>query len=551
MHMDSTPSGGLRRVNKATIKARLTTTSAWALPKEESRIAPDDVYTNKDMDPSPPEMRLWTAWTFFAYWCSDLINPGTFAGSAGQVVALGLTWWEACLANILGQFLVAIVITANGIIGAKLHTPFAVSARSVYGYWGSKFPVFSRMVIACFWLSINSWTGGVYVTLMIQAIWPQYARLKNSIPVSEGATSRDFLSFFLFWAMQLPFIMIHPSKLAWVFNVKAVAVPCVALATMIWCLVEARPNVSQALNHQANRAAPGSARFQAFIYAVTSTQGTWATLALNIGDFSRYCKRPNSAYVQLFALPVISGLLSIIGAISAACTLAIYNEDLYQPYDITGKWGVSHGGRAAMFIATSNSISAANDLATLVPKYVNIRRGQLIVITIGVFGFAPWKVTASASNLLSFMSSYSIVLAPMGVLLATDFFIVKRQKVNIYQLYQPKGIYRFSKGWNWRAFVALACGIGPNMPGMVNAINANINIGNIHYLYLVSNISSNLFAMSVYLALNKFFPAHAAIIDVAVHDVLTPEDGMVHDTAFTGVEGKEKMDENVSVQPVL
>lgn len=219
--------------------------SSWAIPKETSCIAPDDVQTNKgpsglppsschlhvrfvtecrsdacctDMDPSPPEYRTYTSWTFFAYWVSDLVNPGSWS-TVASFVALGLTWWESCLAVFVGSVLVAIVITANGIIGAKCHTPFAVTSRATFGYWGryvdsgityrkegkmlmmgnSKFVVFSRMVIAWFWLSINSWSGGQLVSLMILAIWPSYANLANHVPTSQGATSRDFLSFFLFW----------------------------------------------------------------------------------------------------------------------------------------------------------------------------------------------------------------------------------------------------------------------------------------------------------------------------------------------------------------
>ena len=86
------------------------------------------------------------------------------------------------------------------------------------------------------------------------------------------------------------------------------------------------------------------------------------------------------------------------------------------------------------------------------------------------------------------MASYSIVLAPIAAIMAVDFFVVKRQKLDIYELYRPDGIYRFSKGWNWRAYIALACGIAPNMPGMINAINSSVSIGNIKYLYMVSNI---------------------------------------------------------------
>ena len=141
---------------------------------------------------------------------------------------------------------------------------------------------------------------------------------------------------------------------------------------------------------------------------------------------------------------------------------------------------------------TANSISAANDMTSLAPKYIDIKRGQLIAVTIGVWGFAPWKVLATAANFLTFMASYSIVLAPLAALLAIDFFVVKHRRVDIYQLYRPDGIYRFSGGWNWRAYIALIVAIAPNLPGMINAIDNTVNIGNIKYIYMISNIAGDL-----------------------------------------------------------
>lgn len=137
---------------------------------------------------------------------------------------------------------------------------------------------------------------------------------------------------------------------------------------------------------------------------------------------------------------------------------------------------------------TANSISAANDMCSLAPKYINIKRGQLIGITVGVWAFVPWKVLNSAANFLTFMSSYSIVLAPIAMLMVVDFFIIKKCKYDIYELYRPHGIYRYIGGWNWRAYVALVCAVAPNVPGMANAIQPKINIGNIKYLFMVSNL---------------------------------------------------------------
>ncbi|ODN78059.1 hypothetical protein L202_05139 [Cryptococcus amylolentus CBS 6039] len=533
-------------ISAETVKRRATSRSAWVLPKEESCVAPDEVWSNKDMDPAPMEHRIWTSWTFFAYWISDLITPGGWATSS-SFIELGLTWWESCLAMYVGGFLVAIVITSNGYIGAKVHTPFAVTSRSVFGYWGSKFVVFSRMCTACFWLSINSWSGGVFISLMIEAIWPSYANLKNSIPASQGATSKDFLSFFLFWLLQFPFIFIHPSKLKWVFNVKAALVPIVACGTLIWACIIASPNTGKALGSPANRAEGGTARFMAFMYAVTAAQSTWATLSVNIGDFSRYCKKPSASYIQMIVFPLLYAGLSFFASITASCVAYKYGTEnsYYQPYDIVALWNTSAGGRCAMFLAsfvwamcnvttniTANSISAANDMTSLAPKYINIRRGQFIAVTIGVWGFVPWKVLATASNFLTFMSSYSVVLAPIAVIMVVDFFFVKKQKLNVYELYKPKGIYRYSKGWNWRAYVALAVAVAPNLPGMANAINDSIYIGNIKYIYMVSNIFGNIVALTIYLLLNRFFPPHSAIIETAVHDVLNEPEYTPYDSTY-------------------
>ena len=86
------------------------------------------------------------------------------------------------------------------------------------------------------------------------------------------------------------------------------------------------------------------------------------------------------------------------------------------------------------------------------------------------------------------MSSYSIVIAPIAALLAVDFFFIKHKKLDIYQLYRPDGIYRFWHGVNWRSYVALACAVGPCLPGMANAINPAVNTGGTSYIYMISNI---------------------------------------------------------------
>ena len=273
---------------------------------------------------------------------------------------------------------------------------------------------------------------------------------------------------------------IHPSRLRPLFLAKGIILPIVAIGTMAWAIHEAGDQASEVLT--AKSSVTGVQGYLAFGGAVTACMGTWSTMACNIGDFSRYSKKPASAATQLLLVPMLWVITSLFGAIASNCTLAVYGEILWQPFDLIDKWQGTHVGRFFAFVCafawcignigtniTANSISSANDLCALFPRWVTIFRGQMVAITVGVFAFAPWKVLASASNLISFMSSYSIVLAPIASLLSADYYLVKGSKIDVPAMYDPKGIYRYWYGINWRAAVALFVAIAPNLPGKGSA----------------------------------------------------------------------------------
>ncbi|KAL1305774.1 hypothetical protein AAFC00_003941 [Neodothiora populina] len=516
-------------------RKRLTTVEAWRLEKTPSAFVPEGQHSNFDMEPVPRESWTWTTSTFIAYWMSDLLGVTSWTTVASFMV-LGLNWWQSVLAVFTGGVLLGVVLAINGIIGARLHTPFAITARSVFGYHFSYFPIVSRMVIGWFWFSINTYQGGLGVGQMITAIWPSYAHFANHLSPGSGLTSYSFLNFFLFWLFQLPFIFIHPTRLRPLFLAKNIAVPITALATMAWAIHRAGDKAGSVLVGETTLS--GLPMWFAFMTAVTSTMGSMSTMACNIGDFTRYSKKPAGAYYQVLVMPVTWSLMSIIGAIGSQCASAAYGETLWQPFDIVGKWQNTAGGRAAAFLAclawllgnigsniTANSISAANDLTTLFPRYINIYRGQWVCATIGVFGFAPWKVLASASNLLAFMNSYSIILAPIGAILAADYVLVKHGRIDVPELYnRPQGIYRYTRGFNWRAGVALCVAIAPNMPGMINAIQPKIAIGGAKYVYCVADIFGMVVAATVHVGLSRLFPDAPSVIDYH----LSAEDAILH-----------------------
>ncbi|GAA5972576.1 hypothetical protein JCM11641_001905 [Rhodosporidiobolus odoratus] len=511
--------------------------AGWKLPKPESAFTPEGQWSNYDMEPVPIEHRTWTTGTFAAYWFSDLINAGSWS-QISSFVALGLTWWQGLLATFTGGVLLCIVICLNGIQGADLHTPFAVSSRGAYGYYLSRFVVVSRMVIAWFWFSINTYQGGTGVRICLTAIWPSFAHMKNHLPASSGVTSQNMLCFFLFWFFQFPFTLLHPRKLRPLFLIKAVSLPIVAIAMMGWTVHQAGDRAGEVMKESPKL--HGLDGWYAFMTAVTAGQGTWSTMACNIGDFARFTSNRQSAWAQMLFVPALWTICALFGSIAANMTtvIPIYEgQQIYEsslldsPFDIieSGGWLNSKGGRAAAFFCsaawalgnmttniTANSISSANDLASLFPKWINIFRGQMFAITVGCFGFAPWKVLSSAGNFISFMSSYSIVLAPIAAILCADYFVVKKQKYHVPELYNFDGIYRYFHGFNLPALGALIVSIPPNLPGMIKALNSDVDIGNAKYIYCMADIFGMIVAAGTHIGLSKLFPDRTTLISEAV-----------------------------------
>ncbi|GAA6038262.1 hypothetical protein JCM8097_003910 [Rhodosporidiobolus ruineniae] len=507
----------------------------WELERPASAFTPEGTWSN--YEPVPIEHRTWTTSTFAAYWFSDLINAGSWS-QISSFVALGLSWYESLIATFIGGVLLCTVIVANGIVGSKLHTPFSVTSRAAYGYYLSRFAVVSRMVIAWFWFSINTYQGGTGIKLCLIAIWPSFRHFKNTLPESAGVTSQDMLCFFLFWLIQFPFTLLHPRKLRPLFIIKAVSLPIVAVAMMGWTIHKAGDRASEVMRESSKLT--GLDAYYAWGTAITACMGTWSTMATSIGDFSRYTRKPTAAWMQMAIVPALWTICALFGAIASNMTKVIPVYDgaqIFQPFDIIdqGGWLGNRGGRAAAFFCsfawalgnmttniTANSISSANDLASLFPRWINIFRGQMFAVFVGVWAFAPWKVLASAGSFISFMSSYSIVLAPIASILAADFFFVKNQKYDVVQLYDFNGIYRYTYGFNLPALAALLVAIPPNMPGMINALNSSVDIGNAKYIYCLADVYGILLAGGTHVLLSKLFPDRRSLIAECIYsdDVL-------------------------------
>jgi NCS1 family nucleobase:cation symporter-1 len=212
-----------------------------------------------------------------------------------------------------------------------------------------------------------------------------------------------------------------------------------------------------------------------------------ANVVINVqADFSRYSRvsvRWQIIYVPF--LPMVFTFIAFIGVAATSAGHVKYGELNWDPMALIAHWP----SRAARFFAaasfalaalgvniSANSLSAANDLTALFPQYVNIRRGQLICAVLS-WALVPWKILKSAGSFLNFMAAYAVFLGPIASILVCDFWIVHKRKYDTLALYQPHGIYRYSGGVNWRAVTAFVVGVVPNLPGFIQSINTDIDVG--------------------------------------------------------------------------
>ncbi|KAI0319812.1 cytosine-purine permease [Amylostereum chailletii] len=497
--------------------------SAWRLEPEPSTFAPSSLWSNKDMDPVPPERQTWRTFNYIAFWISDAANPAV-CELASSMLALGLSWRQVLPAVALGHAIVAVIMVLNGTTGARLHVPFPVLNRSSFGFWLSYFSVVSRVVLSMFWYGIQTYTGSECVYQMLKALWPSITRVPNRLPESAHITTVNLMCYLLYWLIQFPFMLVSPHRIRWLFTVKAVVVPPAWLAMLAWAMVRVPPGQGLLAQHAT---IGGRALAWAWLGALNSVLGLYSTYTVNIPDFTRYARSERAQNVQLLVIPVAFTLCCFVGLAVTSAGAVLYGDVLWDPLRLVDRWD----DRPAAFFASAafalsvlgtnvsaNSLAAGIDMAALFPRYVNIRRGQVLCAFLGGWALCPWEILATASGFLAFMSGYSVFLGPIAAIMVTDYWLVHRTKVDVPSMYRPHGRYHYTGGVNWRAAVALVVSIPPNMPGLVHSIRPSVPVGNAVFVFDVAYLFGFFVAGVVYWTLSALFPARETVLERAILD---------------------------------
>ncbi|KIM34307.1 hypothetical protein M408DRAFT_325742 [Serendipita vermifera MAFF 305830] len=518
----------------------------WELSPEPATFASSNKWSNSDMDVVPEHKRTWGTLVWCYYWLSDALNVASYE-LASSMLAVGLSWRQALPAIAVGHIIIACAITANGTIGARLHVPFPVLNRSSFGFYFSYFSVVSRLILGMFWFGIQTYTGSECVYQMLKAIWPSTANIPNRLPESSHITTTGLMCYFLFWLLQFPFLLISPQKVRWLFLAKAVIVPPAFLAMMIWAFATTGGG-GEIFRQEGSLS--GSKLGWAWMAALNSTLGNFCkTQAVNIPDFTRYAPNPRSQYIQLIIIPIAFTFCAFVGIACTSAGYVHYGVYYWDPLRLIDNWD----NRAASFFASfafalatictnisANSISAANDFTALLPRWVNIRRGQILCALIGGWVILPWEILATAIGFLQFMAGYTVFLGPIAGIMIADYYIVKHQAIDVPALYKPHGRYRYHGGVNWRALAALIVSVPPNLPGLINAINPAIDVGGGIYPYNIAWLLGFTLAAGVYSITSFVWPAQGTNIPHTLHDEAHPAPRDGSQEGSIGEEEKKK-----------
>jgi NCS1 family nucleobase:cation symporter-1 len=434
---------------------------------------------SEDLAPIPQSKRTWNTWNYAALWISMSLCIPTYM-LASSLIEGGMNWWQSILTIFLGNTIVLIPMILNGHAGAKYGIPFPVFARASFGVRGANIPAMLRAIVACGWFGIQTWIGGYAVFQMLRLWFPALETLPQFFPESFGLKTGPAITFFLFWVLNMYIIYLGVDSIRKLLVFKAFFLPFAAIALLVWAIVAAKglgPILKQPSKFQS------SGDFWHFFFpALTGMVGFWATLSLNIPDFTRYSKSQRAQVNgQIIGLPPSMTLFSFIGVVVTSSTAIIYGNTIWDPLVLAGKFenrllvSVAMIAVAISTLATNiaaNMVSPANDFANLSPKKISFRTGGYITGIIGILIF-PWKLIASPTGyIFTWLIAYSSLLGPVGGIMIADYYFIRKQQLSVQQLFEANGHYSYKTGFNSIAIVALLIGILPNVPGFLTTIGA-------------------------------------------------------------------------------
>ena len=437
---------------------------------DTSRVERSALY-NDDLAPVPIAKRTWTTYNYAALWISMAHCIPTYMLSAG-LMAAGMSWAQALFTVALGNTIVLVPILLNSHPGTKYGIPFPVFARAAYGTIGSNLPALMRAIVACGWFGIQAWIGGEALDTFFSSIIPGWHTLLGG--GFQGHTTTELISFLLFWALNIGIIYKGMDLLRQVENWAAPFVLMMTTVLLAWAVYEA-DGFGPLLSQPGKFASLGEF-MPIFVPGLTAMVGFWATLSLNMPDFTRFGRSQREQVIgQTVALPTTMFVFAAMGVLITSATTIIYGEVIWDPIKLIGRFSNPLVIAVSMFTAVvatlavniaANVVSPANDFANAFPKLISFKTGGLITGLLGIV-MQPWRLLADPSGyIFSWLVGYSGGLGSIAGVLIADYWIVRKRELVLEDLYLADGRYG---AWNAAGIIATLAGCAFAWGGLIFA----------------------------------------------------------------------------------
>jgi len=424
----------------------------------------DTTLYNEDLAAIPPERRTWGTYNYASLWVAMSVCIPTYMLASG-LIAGGMSWKQAIGTILLGNLIVLIPMILNAHAGTKYGIPFPVYVRASFGVRGANIPAVLRALVACGWFGIQCWIGGQAIYSMLRVLWPTVA--------SHSIT--PWFCFFAFWLLNMLVIWRGIETIKFLEGIGAPFMLAVGLL-LLWWITRKAGGLGPVLSTPSKFKTTGEF-LHFFIPSLTGMVGFWATVALNIPDFTRYAKSQKAQMVgQALGLPTAMTLYSFIGVAVTSASAVIFGQAIWDPVALLGRFNepvVASIALIALLIATLNTnvaanvVSPSNDFSNLNPRLISFRTGGLVTGVIGIL-MMPWRLlTDFQSYIFGWLVGYSGLLGPIAGIMIADYFVVRRRSLNPADLYRRGGAYEYSNGFNYRALAALAFGVIVALVGLL------------------------------------------------------------------------------------
>ena len=449
---------------------------------ELSADLPVSSLSNKDLAPTKIGERSWNRWHIASLWVGMSVCIPTYM-LAASMISSGMNWWQSLLAILLGNAIVLVPLMINAHAGAKYGIPFPVYARASFGTMGAHIPSLLRSLVACGWFGIQTWIGGMAIDAIFAILWEGWAGLGGDWRFM-GYGMPQYLGFLLFWVINMYFVWAGTDSIKWMETVAAPFLIVMGLALLFWAAGKVGgigtilAQSDALIQAQAQQRPFWDFMLTLFIPWLTAMVGFWATLSLNIPDFTRYAhSQRDQMFGQAAGLLTTMPLFAFIGIAVTSATLILYGEAIWDPVQLLARITAENHSpftgiisMLVLLVATlstniaANVVSPANSFANLAPQKIGFRLGGLIAGIIGIL-IMPWQLL---DMYLTWLISYSGLLGAVGGVIVCDYLLLRRTALNLPDLYNPAGEYRYQRGFNRSAVLALLAGIAVALLGKVH-----------------------------------------------------------------------------------